>query len=268
MCKQINLSQTNKSIHLIHKNSMSGMKKILLSGLLLSCITFSFAQRDSSLNGLFKKATSIFNSRKSGGGLDSDEIANGLKTALTQGAEKSTGKLSAADGFFKDAAVKILLPPEVSKVQSKLKMLGLSGLMNNAVLSMNRAAEDAAKSATPIFITAIKQMSITDALSILKGSDTAATSYLRRSTLMNLTNAFMPIVQASLQKVDATKYWNDVFNTYNKFSFNKVDPDINSYVTTKALNGIFYYVAQEEKNIRTNPGARASDILKKVFGTK
>lgn len=242
------------------------MKKLLLSAILISSYFLTFAQRDSSLNGLFKKASSIFNSRKSGGSLSGDEIASGLKTALSQGAEKSTSRLSAVDGFLKDAAVKILLPPEAAKVQAKLKMLGMSELMDNAVTSMNRAAEDAAKSATPIFLSAIKQMSITDALTILKGNDTAATSYLRRSTLSQLTSAFMPIIQASLQKVDATKYWNDVFSTYNRFSFNKVDPDINSYVATKALNGIFYYVAQEEKNIRANPAARASDILKKVFG--
>ena len=244
------------------------MKKVVLGITLLLASAATFAQRDSSFNNLLKKGTSIFNSRKAGNGtgsLSGNDIALGLKDALAIGAEKSTSRLSAADGFFKDAAVKILLPPEVSKIQSKLKMLGLSGVMDNAVLSMNRAAEDAAKTATPIFLSAIKQMSITDALSILRGADTSATSYLRRATLTQLSNAFMPIVQASLQKVDATKYWNKVFNTYNQFSSNQVDPDINSYVANKALNGIFYYVAQEEKNIRANPAARVTDILKKVF---
>ncbi|GAC1389592.1 MAG: DUF4197 domain-containing protein [Ginsengibacter sp.] len=198
--------------------------------------------------------------------MSSADIVNGLKDALALGAEKSTSRLSSADGFFKDAAVKILMPPEVSKVQTKLQMLGLGSLVDNAVLSMNRAAEDASKSAAPIFLQAIKGMSIKDALSILKGSDTSATSYLRSSTLTQLSAAFAPIIQASLKKVDATKYWTDVFTAYNRFSLNKVDTDINSYVANKALNGIFYYVAQEEKNIRANPAARATNILKKVFG--
>ena len=242
------------------------MKKFLTAVLVLLSVA-TFAQRDSSINSLFKKANSIFNAKKgNANGLSGNDIVSGLKEALSLGTEKSTGRLSATDGFFKDAAVKILMPPEVSKVQNKLKMLGMGGLVDNAVLSMNRAAEDASKSAAPIFLKAIKSMSVPDALSILKGTDTAATNYLRRSTLDQLTAAFTPIISASLQKVDATKYWNDVFTTYNKFSFNKVDTDINSYVTNKALNGIFYYVAQEEKNIRKDPSARASDILKKVFG--
>lgn len=242
------------------------MKKLFTSALLFISL-FTFAQRDSSLNGLFKKANSIFNSRKSNksGKLSGDDIVNGLKDALAQGSEKSTGRLSSPDGFLKDAAVKILMPPEVSNIQNKLKMLGLNSLMDNAIISMNRAAEDASKSAGPIFLQAIKNMSLPDALSILRGSDTAATSYLRRSTLTELTSAFTPIIETSLKKVDATKYWNDVFSTYNKFSPNKVDTDINSYVTNKALNGIFYYVAQEEQKIRKDPAARATDILKKVF---
>lgn len=244
------------------------MKYLFTITALLIMSVAANAQRDSSLNGLFKKANSIFNSRKAsgGGGLSSAEIASGLKDALALGAEKSTSRLSSVDGFFKDAAVKILMPPEVSKVQTKLKMLGLGSLVDNAVLSMNRAAEDASKSAAPIFLQAIKNMSIKDALTILKGSDTSATSYLRTSTLTQLSTAFAPIIQASLKKVDATKYWTDVFTAYNRFSLNKVDTDINSYVANKALNGIFYYVAQEEKNIRANPAARATDILKKVFG--
>jgi hypothetical protein len=132
---------------------------------------------------------------------------------------------------------------------------------------MNRAAEDASKSAAPIFISAIRKMTVQDALGILRGTDTSATAYLRKSTTDPLTTAFMPVVQASLDKVNATKYWKDVFTAYNRFSLTKVNTDINSYVTQKALNGIFYYVAQEEKNIRANPAARATDLLKKVFGS-
>jgi hypothetical protein len=131
---------------------------------------------------------------------------------------------------------------------------------------MNRAAEDAAKSAAPIFLNAIKQMSISDAWSILRGSDTAATAYLRKTTTASLTNAFKPVIDNSLEKVDATKYWNTVFTAYNKVSFNKVNPDLSAYVTDKALYGIFYEIGQQEMQIRKDPVARTTDILKKVFG--
>jgi hypothetical protein len=234
-------------------------------------IFFSFslsAQKDSSnkLGGLFKKANSILSKNSSSAsGLSSDEVASGLKEALSLGAQKSTDKLSATDGFFKDAAVKILLPKQVRDIESKMRMFGMGKLVDNAELSMNRAAEDASKSAAPIFLSAIKQMSITDALNILRGTDTAATAYLRRTTTLQLTNAFMPIVEESLKKTDANKYWKDVFTTYNRFSSKPVDTDINSYVTGKALDGIFYYVAKEEVNIRQNPAGRVTDILKKVF---
>jgi hypothetical protein len=234
-------------------------------------IFFSFslsAQKDSSnkLGGLFKKANSILSKNSSSpSGLSSDEVVSGLKEALSLGAQKSTDKLSATDGFFKDAAVKILLPKQVRDIESKMRMFGMGKLVDNAELSMNRAAEDASKSAAPIFLSAIKQMSITDALNILRGTDTAATAYLRRTTTLQLTNAFMPIVEESLKKTDANKYWKDVFTTYNRFSSKPVDTDINSYVTGKALDGIFYYVAKEEVNIRQNPAGRVTDILKKVF---
>jgi hypothetical protein len=234
-------------------------------------IFFSFslsAQKDSSnkLGGLFKKANSILSKNSSSpSGLSSDEVVSGLKEALSLGAQKSTDKLSATDGFFKDAAVKILLPKQVRDIESKMRMFGMGKLVDNAELSMNRAAEDASKSAAPIFLSAIKQMSITDALNILRGTDTAATAYLRRTTTLQLTNAFMPIVEESLKKTNANKYWKDVFTTYNRFSSKPVDTDINSYVTGKALDGIFYYVAKEELNIRQNPEGRVTDILKKVF---
>ena len=243
------------------------MKKIItLSALIVYSFSLS-AQNDSSnkIGGLFKKAGSIISKKSSSGGLSSDEIVSGLKEALSLGAQKSGDKLSATDGFFKDAAVKILLPKQVQGVEKKMRMLGMGKLVDNAELSMNRAAEDASKSAAPIFLSAIKQMTVTDALNILRGTDTAATSYLRKTTTPQLTDAFMPVIEASLQKTDANKYWKEVFTAYNRFSKEPVDTDINSYVTSKALNGIFYYVAQEEVNIRKNPADRVTDILKKVF---
>lgn len=226
------------------------------------------AQKDSShkLGGLFKKASSILTkSSASTGNLSTDEIVSGLKEALSLGAQKSTDKLSAPNGFFKDAAVKILLPKQVQDIENKMRMLGMGKLVDNAILSMNRAAEDASKSAAPIFLSAIKKMTVTDALNILRGTDTAATAYLRETTTPELTASFKPVIEESLKKVDATKYWKDVFTAYNRFSSKPVNTDINSYVTEKALDGIFHYVASEEINIRQNPAGRVTDLLKKVF---
>jgi hypothetical protein len=249
------------------------MKKVITSFYFILASTVLFAQKDSSgnLNGMFKKANSLFGKKTSSGNsssLSSSEIVSGLKEALSLGAKKSGDKLSATDGFYKDAAVKILLPKQVQNVESKMKMLGLGKLVDDAELRMNRAAEDASKTAAPIFLDAIKKMTVTDALNILRGADTAATGYLRKTTSTSLTTAFRPIIEESLKKVDAAKYWKDVFSAYNKFTSTPVDTDMNSYVTAKALDGLFYYVAQEEVNIRKNPAARVTDILKSVFGNK
>jgi len=162
--------------------------------------------------------------------------------------------------------VKVLMPPEAQKVEKTLRSVGAGKLVDDAILSMNRAAEDASKSAAPIFIDAIKNMSVNDALGILKGTDTAATAYLRKTTIAQLTAAFKPIIEASLQKTGATKYWAAVFDKYNKMPLvTKVNTDLPGYATERALYGIFFYVAQEEAKIRNNPAARVSDILKKVF---
>ncbi len=238
------------------------MKKLLIV-LLLSAGIVGAGQAQSLLNNLKKKVTG-----SSGSSLSSDDIVNGLKQALTLGAQKSADKLSAADGFFKDAVVKILLPPQAQNAEKTLRNLGMGQLVDNAILSMNRAAEDASKSAAPIFVNAIKGMSVQDGLGILRGADTAATGYLRKSTSPQLTTAFHPVIDSSLQKTGATKYWKDVFETYNKLptTFKKVNPDLSGYVTQKAMDGIFYYVAQEEKQIRKDPAAQVTDLLKKVFG--
>lgn len=204
-------------------------------------------------------------SANTGTGLSSDEIVNGLKEALQVGATKGTEKLSALDGFFKDAAIKILMPEEAKKVEKTLRGMGLGAQVDDAILSMNRAAEDAAKSAAPIFINAIKGMSISDAFGILQGGDFAATNYLKSKTTSALTEAFRPVIEKSLEKVNATKYWNTLFTTYNKFALQKVNPDLTAYVTEKGLAGIFYQVGQEEQKIRKDPLARTTDLLKKVF---
>ena len=200
-----------------------------------------------------------------GKSLSNEEIISGLREALKVGSDNSTKKLSAVDGFFKDAAIKILMPAEAQKVEKSLRNLGMGKLVDNAILSMNRAAEDAAKQAAPIFWNAIKGMTIQDGVGILKGDDFAATNYLKGKTLTQLTEAFRPVIEASLKKVDATKYWNAVFSNYNKFSADPVNPDLTAYVTEKAMAGIFYQVGLEEQKIRKDPMARTTDILKKVF---
>ena len=199
--------------------------------------------------------------------LSNEDIVSGLKEALNVGTNNAAKQLSAVDGFFKDAAIKILMPPEALKAEKKLRSLGMGKLVDDAILSMNRAAEDAAKSAAPIFINAIKTMSIQDALGILRGNDVAATTYLKDKTTTSLTQSFRPVIEASLKKTDATKYWNTVFTTYNRFSSDKINPDLAAYVTEKALAGIFFQVGQEEMKIRKDPLARTTDILKKVFGS-
>ena len=250
------------------------MKNLVLSSVFILMSVLVTAQAtdsspSSGVNGLFKKANKVLGSKSdAGGSLTTEEIAAGLKEALSLGAEKSAGRLSVADGFFKDAAVKILMPDEVRKMERRMRTLGMGQLVDDAVLSLNRAAEDASKSAAPIFISAIKKMSVQDAIGILRGTDTSATWYLKKSTSNELTNVFRPVIETSLKKVDATRYWKDVFSVYNKFAATPVNPDINEYVTERALRGIFYYVAEEEKKIRSNPAARVNDILKKVFGSK
>lgn len=200
------------------------------------------------------------------GGVSPAEIASGLKEALRIGTQNGTDRLSAADGFFADAAVKILMPEEAKKVENTLRGIGLGNLVDKAVLSMNRAAENAAKSATPIFVNAIKEMTISDAIGILKGGDNAATNYFKDKTTVPLTKAFQPVIEQSLSKVNATKYWNDVFSAYNKFAASPVNTDLTAYVTERALTGIFYEVGLEEQKIRKDPAARVTDLLKKVFG--
>lgn len=243
------------------------MKKTFLFLLLTASFVTIQAQ---GIGGFIKKVAkdSMVNkiiTSKNVGRLSNDEIISGLKEALNVGTSKGTGKLSAVDGFFRDAAIKILLPVEAQKVEKKLRSIGLNKQVDNAILSMNRAAEDAAQSAAPIFLNAIKGITIQDGLSILKGSDFAATNYLKDKTILQLTEAFRPVIENSLKKVDATRHWKTLFSTYNAFSAEKINPDLTAYVTEKALSGIFYQVGLEEQKIRKDPVARTTDLLKKVF---
>jgi hypothetical protein len=244
------------------------MKKLILPLLVLSTLISCAQQKSTSGGDILKKAGGIFG-KKSGGGLSNEDIVAGLKEALSVGAQNSSDKLSAVDGFFANAAIKVLMPEEAKKVESTLRNIGMGSMIDKAILSMNRAAEDASKSAAPIFVDAVKSMSIQDAFGILKGNDSAATSYLKGKTTASLTTAFRPVIEEALKKTDATKYWKDVFETYNKLptTFNKINTDLSAYVTDKALTGMFFQVALEEQKIRKDPAARVTDILKKVFGS-
>jgi hypothetical protein len=244
------------------------MKKMLL----LSVLTVSLGTLQAQgLKGLIKKATKdttvnrMIGAKSVAAGLSNDEIISGLKEALSVGTGNGTKKLSSVNGFFADAAVKILMPEEAKKVEQKLRAVGFGKQVDNAILSMNRAAEDAAQSATPIFLNAIKGITIQDGVGILRGGDFAATNYLQGKTAAQLTEAFRPVIEQSLQKVDATKHWKTLFSTYNTFSKEQVNTDLSAYVTEKALAGIFYQVGQEEQKIRKDPMARTTDLLKKVF---
>jgi hypothetical protein len=204
------------------------------------------------------------------GGLSQDEIARGLKEALSVGINNGSSKASALDGYFRNEAIKLLFPPEAQKVEATLRKLGLGKECDRFVLSLNRAAEDAAKKAAPIFLDAITKMTIQDAVGILRGEKNAATLYLKRTSTEALTNAFRPVVDSSLSKTNATKYYFDLATTYNKIPLvkDKVNPDLKGYATQKAIDGLFLLVADEEKKIRENPQARVSELLKKVFGSK
>ena len=195
------------------------------------------------------------------------EIGAGLKQALEIGTVQGADQLSAKDGFLGNLAIKILFPPEAQKVERTLRSIGLNTLADNVILSINRAAEDAAKEAKPIFISAIKQMTITDATNILLGNKDAATSYFKRVTTAQLLQKFEPVITTSLSKVGATKYWSDAANTYNKIPLVKpVNTNLSTYVAQKAIDGMFYQVALEELKIRDNIGARSTTLLQKVFG--
>lgn len=199
-------------------------------------------------------------------GITREEAASGLKDALIKGISKGSELLSKTDGFYANPKVRIPLPKELEKVASTLRSVGLGSLVDKAELSMNRAAEDAASKAKPIFIGAIKEMSFGDAMNILFGGDSAATHYLRSKTYDKLYREFKPVISNSLDKVNATRYWSEMISEYNKLPLVKdVNPDLVDYVNKRALDGIFTMVADEEKAIRENPLERTTAIMKKVF---
>ncbi len=201
-----------------------------------------------------------------GGVLSNTDIASGLRQALDFGIDKQVTKLTQTDGFFKNDLVKILLPEELQKVDKALRDIGLSSLADEGLKVLNRAAEDAVKEATPIFVDAVKEITFADAKNILLGNDDAATQYLTSKTDDALYAKFNPVIKNSFSKVGADEIWSNLINKYNNIPFtNNVNPDLTDYVTGEALKGVYTMIAVEEKDIRTKIGSRTTDLLKKVF---
>jgi hypothetical protein len=228
------------------------MKKLFLSSIFSSVLFFSCET--------LKLPT--------GTGITEYEAAQGIREALTQGTGKGVDFLNRTDGFFGNEVYKLFLPPDAKKIENALRTIGMGSLVDKAILQINRAAEDAVGYAKPIFVDVIKQMTIADAINIVRGANDAATNYFRQRTTDRLIAAFLPTIKSSLDKVNATKYYADIVNTYNNFptTFNKINPDLPSYVVGKAVDALFDQIAKEEMNIRQNPVARTTEILKKVFG--
>jgi nitrogen regulatory protein PII len=238
------------------------MKKLLIILIILPIFTKAQSWKD-----LKKAAEKVNTELIKGNAFSEEEAVNALKETLNKGTKKGVSVLSVKDGYFGNQKVKIPFPKNATKVAEKLKQLGMQKQVDEVVLSINRAAEDAAIAAKPIFVDAIKKMSIKDAIGIVRGEKTAGTDYLNRNTNIALVSAFKPIIKRSLDKVNATKYWKSIMTTYNKIPFaEKVNPELETYVTEKAISGLFFMLAQQEIAIRENPKERTTALLKKVFG--
>jgi len=239
---------------------MKNIKNLsLLAFILLLAVNTSTAQ----FGNVLKKAENVLKGEPV---ISKDEVAEGLKEALDQGITEAVDKLSAEDGYLK-SQYKIELPSEATKVISKVKMVpGFENLEKNLIEKMNRAAESAAKKATPIFVDAVKQITFDDALDILSGEDDAATTYLQKKSFTKLYDAFMPVIVSALDEVNAREYWNKAVTAHNKLPFVKdVNPELDDHVNNKALIGMFALIAKKEEGIRGNVDQRNTDLLKKVF---
>lgn len=199
--------------------------------------------------------------------LTNEEVIEGLKEALSIGTNNSSGLASKVDGYYKNPRLFIPWPDEAVEMKNKLNSIGFEKKVSEFEESLNRAAEEAAKNASPIFLKAIKEMSLSDGFAILKGEDTAATNFLRKTTYSPLKESFKPVVKEAIEKVKVTSYWNPLVTKYNMIpGVKKQNPDLEEYVTIKAINGLMILIADEEVKIRKDPMARVTDILKKVFG--
>ncbi|MFH0866796.1 MAG: DUF4197 domain-containing protein [Bacteroidota bacterium] len=240
---------------------MKSIKSVLV--LFVAINLLSCKAQNTTIQGVFNTVNNTVNS----GTLTNDDIIKGLKEALNVGTNNSVASASKVDGFFKNTTIKILFPPEAAAMETKLRAIGMGSDVDKFIETMNHGAEEAAKSAATIFLSAITNLTISDGLTILKGADNAATQYLKDNTTASLKTSFKPIVKTALEKVEVTKYWNPLATAYNKIPFvTQVNPDLDTYVTEKAIEGLFKLIAAEEYKIRKDPAARINDILKKVFG--
>ena len=253
------------------------MKNFLSLTCVSICVFFLFNSCGTTAPNILNTVNSVVNNKDNGNstqniGLSNEEIVSGLKEALSVGARNAGSTSSKLDGFYKNTELFIPFPDEAIKVKNKLKDVGFENKINEFEMSLNRAAEKACEQAAPIFVEAVKNMSIQDAMGILKGGDTAATAFLRKTTSAPLKEKFKPVVKDAIEKVQVTKYWEPLITKYNQLTLltggEKVNPDLNEYVTQRAISGVFKLVASEEKKIRKDPVARVTDILKKVFGSK
>ena len=238
----------------------------VLAGAALFCSACSSTQFAQVLDETSKQINS------GGAALTNADVIAGLKEALDKGAEHAVGTASVADGFWKSDRLRIPFPPEAVKVKNTLNDLGMSAQVEKFELTMNRAAEQAAKEAVPVFVNAIKGMTVADGFAILRGGDHAATNFLKEKTTAELISKFRPIVEKATQQVALTSYWSPLASTYNKAVLftggQAVDPDLDGYVTQQAIDGLFVLVADEEQKIRQDPMARTSDLLRRVFGAQ
>ena len=240
------------------------MNNLILTSIIILSFNIYTAKCQINLNSVISNAQK---SLAGNGSLSNDEVIKGLKEALNVGINKSTVRASVVDGFYKNTKIKLPFPSEAAKMEKTLRDMGQGQKVDEFVMTLNRAAEEAAKQAANVFLNAISSLTIGDGMKILKGSDNAATQYLKEKTLTDLKIKFKPIIHDALQKVDITKYWNPLVETYNKIPFvEKVNPDLDEYTTQKAIEGLVKLVEEEELKIRKDPVFRTTDILKKVFG--
>lgn len=235
------------------------MSRICIAGLFVLC-----ACTTAQLNQAISDANKMMGGEKP---LTTEEVGSGLREALIKGISTGADQVSQVDGYFRNPQISIPFPPDAKKVEDKLRQIGLGNEVDKFVMTLNRGAEEAAKEAKPIFISAIRSLTIDDAWAILKGDPDAATQYLQRTTSAALREKFKPVIQTSLDKVNATRYYGDLVTRYNNLPFvQKVNPDLTEYATDLALQGLFITIAVEEKKIRENPAERTTELLRRVFG--
>ena len=248
---------------------MSKLIKIFLSALIaLNLLLTPAVHAGWGVGDIKRGAGQVYDSTVGKGSLSNEEVIRGLKEALTIGAKNAASNASKMNGYYLNKLIKIPFPPEANKVKDAAIKLGLNSQVEDFVKTLNHAAEEAAKEAAPIFVDAIKSLTVKDGFEILKGPDNAATKYLQGKTTQSLKNKFKPVVTRATNKVQLTKYWNPVASGYNSLPFvQKVNPDLNEYVTNQAIKGLFTLIAGEERKIRKDPSARVTDLLRKVFGS-